>query len=107
MVLLLLLTQVSTLLKVSAVGDPITLTNVTQDDTVVVGIGTTTTNLVGVNTLGVTTTTEVDTTAVIISKTAVGATDNASLMLASLLISQHLLYQNRLLVVQTPIISMY
>ena len=60
-----------------AVGDPITLTNVTQDDTVVVGIGTTTTNLVGVNTLGVTTTTEVDTTAVIISKTAVGATDNA------------------------------
>ena len=60
-----------------AVGDPITLTNVTQDDTVVVGIGTTTTNLVGVNTLGVTTTTEVDTTAVIISKTAVGSTDNA------------------------------
>jgi hypothetical protein len=60
-----------------AVGDPISLTNVTQDDTVVIGIGTTTTNLVGVNTLGVTTTTEVDTTAVIISKTAVGATDNA------------------------------
>ena len=60
-----------------AVGDPISLTNVIQDDTVVVGIATTTTNLVGVNTLGVTTTTEVDTTAVIISKTAVGATDNA------------------------------
>ena len=60
-----------------AVGDPISLTNVTQDDTVVIGIGTTTTNLVGVNTLGVTTSTEVDTTAVIISKTAVGATDNA------------------------------
>ena len=60
-----------------AVGDPITLTNVTQDDTVVVGIGTTTTNLVGENTLGVTTSVEVDTTAVIISKTAVGTTDNA------------------------------
>jgi hypothetical protein len=60
-----------------AVGDPISLTDVTQDDTVVIGIGTTTTNLVGVNTLGVTTTTEVNTTAVIISKTAVGATDNA------------------------------
>ena len=60
-----------------AVGDPISLTNVTQDDTVVVGIATTTTNLVGENTLGVTTSVEVDTTAVIISKTAVGATDNA------------------------------
>ena len=60
-----------------AVGDPISLTNVIQDDTVVVGIATTTTNLVGENTLGVTTSVEVDTTAVIISKTAVGATDNA------------------------------
>lgn len=60
-----------------AVGDPISLTNVTQDDTTVIGIGTTTTSLVGVNTLGVTTTTQVDTTSVIISKTAIGSTSNA------------------------------
>lgn len=60
-----------------AVGDPISLTNVTQDDTTVIGIGTTTTSLVGVNTLGVSTTTQVDTTSVIISKTAIGATSNA------------------------------
>ena len=72
-----LLTQVSILPASIAVGDPISLTNVTQDDTIVVGIATTTTNLVGENTLGVTTSVEVDTTAVIISKTAVGATDNA------------------------------
>lgn len=58
-------------------GDPIWRTGITSTDSVVVGFGTTTIEVTGINTLGVTTTYEIDTTSVILSKPAIGSTSQS------------------------------
>jgi len=65
-------------------GDPIWRAGITSTDTgasaysVVVGFGTTTTSIVGVDTVGVTTTFEIDTTAIIISNPAIASTEQST-----------------------------
>lgn len=58
-------------------GDTIWRTGVTAIDSVVVGFGTTSVEVVGVNTLGVTTTFELDTTSIILSQPAIASTSQS------------------------------
>lgn len=58
-------------------GDPIWRTGITSTDSVVVGFGTTTISVTGIDTAGVTTSFSIDTTSIILSKPAVASTSQA------------------------------
>lgn len=55
-------------------GDKIWRTGITSTDSLVVGFGTTTVSVTGIDTLGITTTFDIDTTSVILSKPAIAST---------------------------------
>jgi len=58
-------------------GDPIWRTGITSTDSVVVGFGTTTINITGIDTAGVTTSFSIDTTSIILSKPAIASTSQS------------------------------
>ena len=58
-------------------GDAIWRTGITSTDSVVVGFGTTTVSISGIDTLGVSTTFSIDTTSVILSKPAIASTSQS------------------------------
>lgn len=59
-------------------GDPIWRTGITSTDSVVVGFGTTTISVTGIDTAGVSTSFQIDTTSVILSKPAIASTSQAT-----------------------------
>jgi hypothetical protein len=59
-------------------GDPIWRTGITSTDSVVVGFGTTTISVTGIDTAGVSTSFQIDTTSVILSKPAIASTSQTT-----------------------------
>lgn len=59
-------------------GDPIWRTGITSTDSVVVGFGTTTISVTGIDTAGVSTSFQIDTTSVILSKPAIASTSQVT-----------------------------
>jgi hypothetical protein len=60
-----------------ATGNKIWRTGITSTDSLVVGFGTTTVSITGIDTLGITTTFSIDTTSIILSKPAIASTSQA------------------------------